>query len=101
MYNNLGIHWASSIPAFLALACVPFPFLFYKYGEPIRMKCKYAAQAAKALEEMRDGGNTTEEEGEEIDEREVAERKRLENETDLEGETPVDPKTQHGFEKEG
>jgi len=25
MYTNLGIHWASSIPAFLALACVPMP----------------------------------------------------------------------------
>ncbi|KAL1967131.1 hypothetical protein VTN77DRAFT_3422 [Rasamsonia byssochlamydoides] len=30
MYHNLGIHWASTIPAFLALACTPFPFLFYK-----------------------------------------------------------------------
>lgn len=25
MFDNLGIHWASSIPAFLALACVPMP----------------------------------------------------------------------------
>ncbi|KAK6949745.1 hypothetical protein Daesc_008066 [Daldinia eschscholtzii] len=53
MYNNLGIHWASSIPAFLALACLPFPFLFYKYGARIRMKCKFAAEAAKVLEKMR------------------------------------------------
>lgn len=45
MYNNLGIHWASSIPAFLALACVPFPFLFYKYGAAIRTRCKFAAQS--------------------------------------------------------
>ena len=45
MYQNLGIHWASSIPAFLALACVPFPFLFYKYGHAIRTRCKYAAQS--------------------------------------------------------
>ncbi|KAJ5091461.1 hypothetical protein NUU61_006331 [Penicillium alfredii] len=45
MYNNLGIHWASSIPAFLALACVPFPFLFYKYGATIRKRCKFAAQS--------------------------------------------------------
>ena len=52
MYQNLGIHWASSIPAFLALACVPFPFLFYKYGNKIRLKCKYAAEAAAALERM-------------------------------------------------
>ncbi|RFU29421.1 hypothetical protein B7463_g6942, partial [Scytalidium lignicola] len=49
MYNNLGIHWASSIPAFLALACLPFPFLFYKYGAQIRARCKYAAEAAQHL----------------------------------------------------
>lgn len=36
MYRNLGIHWASSNPAFLALVCVPFPFLCYKYGRTIR-----------------------------------------------------------------
>ncbi|KAI4868475.1 MFS general substrate transporter [Hypoxylon rubiginosum] len=53
MYDNLGIHWASSIPAFLALACLPFPFLFYKYGRTIRMKCKYAAEAAEVLMRMR------------------------------------------------
>ncbi|KAJ5901887.1 hypothetical protein N7495_002415 [Penicillium taxi] len=45
MYENLGIHWASTIPAFLALACVPFPFLFYKYGAQIRTRCKFAAQS--------------------------------------------------------
>ncbi|KAH8819819.1 major facilitator superfamily domain-containing protein [Xylogone sp. PMI_703] len=49
MYHNLGIHWASSIPAFLALACVPFPFLFYKFGGSIRARCKYAAEAAQHL----------------------------------------------------
>lgn len=53
MYSTLGIHWASTIPAFLALACLPFPFLFYKYGEPIRMKCKYAAQAHQIMESMK------------------------------------------------
>jgi hypothetical protein len=52
MYHNLGIHWASSVPAFLALLCVPFPFLFYRYGARIRMKCKYAAEAARVLEQM-------------------------------------------------
>lgn len=53
MYQNLGVHWASSIPAFLALACVPCPFLFYKYGAAIRMKCEYAAEAANVLQRMR------------------------------------------------
>ncbi|KAJ5569597.1 uncharacterized protein N7459_009027 [Penicillium hispanicum] len=45
MYSNLGIHWASSIPAFLSLVCVPFPFIFYKYGAQIRQRCKFAAEA--------------------------------------------------------
>ncbi|KKK16659.1 hypothetical protein P175DRAFT_0506332 [Aspergillus ochraceoroseus IBT 24754] len=45
MYQDLGIHWASSVPAFLALACVPFPFLFYKYGATIRTRCKYSAKS--------------------------------------------------------
>jgi multidrug resistance protein len=45
MYHNLGIHWASCVPAFLALACCPFPFIFYRYGPAIRRKCKYAAEA--------------------------------------------------------
>ncbi|KAI1844108.1 hypothetical protein JX266_009781 [Neoarthrinium moseri] len=53
MYKNLGIHWASSVPAFLALACLPFPFLFYRYGEAIRLKCKFAAEAAEVLAKMR------------------------------------------------
>lgn len=49
----IGIHWASMIPAFLAIACLPFPFLFYKYGAAIRKKCKYAAQADAFMEKMR------------------------------------------------
>lgn len=71
MYRGLGIHWASSIPAFLALACVPFPFLFYKYGESIRLKCKYAAEAAAVLEKLRGAQNrdVAEAEGGEEDER--------------------------------
>ncbi|KAJ4418853.1 hypothetical protein N0V82_005299 [Gnomoniopsis sp. IMI 355080] len=54
MYDALGIHWASSIPAFLALACIPFPFLFYKYGPAIRKRCKYAAQAEAFLIRLRE-----------------------------------------------
>lgn len=53
MYENLGIHWASSIPAFLALACVPFPFLLYKYGGTIRAKCKFAAESVAFMEKLR------------------------------------------------
>ncbi|ROW12417.1 hypothetical protein VMCG_00221 [Cytospora schulzeri] len=53
MYASLGIHWAASVPAFLSLACIPFPLAFYKYGPQIRARCKFAAEAAKLLEEMR------------------------------------------------
>lgn len=53
MYDSLGIHWASSVPAFLAVACIPLPFLFHKYGASIRKKCKYAAQADAFMERIR------------------------------------------------
>ncbi|KAL4783829.1 MFS general substrate transporter [Aspergillus varians] len=52
MYDRLGIHWASSIPAFLALACMPFPFLFHKYGAAIRKRCKYAAQSDAFVQKL-------------------------------------------------
>lgn len=52
MYRNLGDHWASSVPAFLALGCVPFPILFYRYGSRIRARCRYAAEAAHYSAEM-------------------------------------------------
>jgi multidrug resistance protein len=52
MYANLGIHWASSIPAFLTVACLPFPFVMYKYGAGLRMKCKYAQEAAMMMARM-------------------------------------------------
>lgn len=64
MYDNLGIHWASSIPAFLSLLCVPMPFLFYKYGPPIRERCKFAAQSAefmRNLQQQRDKSSDDEE----------------------------------------
>lgn len=49
MYNGLGIHWASSVPGFLALGCVPFPFLFYVFGPWIRSKGRYAKEAQDLL----------------------------------------------------
>jgi hypothetical protein len=58
MYQNLGIHWASCIPAFLALACVPFPFLFYKYGPAIRTRCKFAAQSEAFMRKIQEQATT-------------------------------------------
>ncbi|EED14461.1 MFS multidrug transporter, putative [Talaromyces stipitatus ATCC 10500] len=52
MYHNIGIHWASSVPGFLTLACMPFPFIMYRYGRQVRMKCKYASEAAETMKRM-------------------------------------------------
>ncbi|KAF4630726.1 hypothetical protein G7Y89_g7413 [Cudoniella acicularis] len=52
MYDRIGIHWATSVPAFLTLACLPFPLVMYRYGGALRMKCKYAAEAAKMMIKM-------------------------------------------------
>jgi hypothetical protein len=52
MYDNLGIYWASSVPAFLTLACMPFPFVMYRYGGALRIRCKYAAEADEMMRQM-------------------------------------------------
>lgn len=52
MYDNLGIHWASSIPAFMTLVCMPFPLIMYRFGAPLRMKCKYSFEAAEVMKKM-------------------------------------------------
>ena len=52
MYQNLGNQWASSIPAFLALACTPLPYVFHMYGDAIRARSKYAAKAQKITAAM-------------------------------------------------
>ena len=42
MYQRLGDRWASSLLAFIALACCAIPFGFYYYGAQIRAGSKYA-----------------------------------------------------------
>jgi multidrug resistance protein len=42
MYHRLGYQWASSLLAFIALACCAIPFVFYFKGEAIRRRSKYA-----------------------------------------------------------
>ncbi|KAN0093527.1 hypothetical protein V8E51_016711 [Hyaloscypha variabilis] len=83
MYKHLRIHWVSSIPAFLALICMPFPFVFARYGAAIRKRCKYAAEAQNALDEML---NTSGGEGENVTDMELLEE---EAKLDLEKRTTV------------
>lgn len=42
MYERLGFRWASGLVAFLAAACTPMPFFFYKYGPSLRAKSRFA-----------------------------------------------------------
>jgi multidrug resistance protein len=42
MYHRLGYEWASTLMAFISLACCVIPFLFFIYGAKIRERSKYA-----------------------------------------------------------
>ncbi|KAH7410004.1 major facilitator superfamily domain-containing protein [Phaeosphaeria sp. MPI-PUGE-AT-0046c] len=42
MYDRLGDQWASSLLAFIGLACCAIPFVFYFYGARIRSHSHYA-----------------------------------------------------------
>ncbi|WRT69893.1 uncharacterized protein IL334_006884 [Kwoniella shivajii] len=45
IFDRLGINWAGTLIAFLALAFVPAPFIFYFYGARIRRWSKFAREA--------------------------------------------------------
>ncbi|OGM50006.1 MFS transporter [Aspergillus bombycis] len=53
MYETLGIRWASSVPAFLALGCIPIPFLLQRHGPWLRSKCRYMIKAREATRVIR------------------------------------------------
>ncbi|KAM0350084.1 hypothetical protein ACHAPU_003247 [Fusarium lateritium] len=42
MYERLNDQWASTLLAFISLACCAIPFLFWKFGARIRSRSKYA-----------------------------------------------------------
>lgn len=42
MFVNMKIQWASTLLGCVAVALIPVPFLFYKFGKSIRIKSKYA-----------------------------------------------------------
>lgn len=45
MFRGIGLHWAASVPGFIALACAPLPFVFYRFGPRIRSKSSFASKA--------------------------------------------------------
>lgn len=55
MYDDLGIHWASSVPGFMSVIFVPALLAFYKWGHIIRSKTRFAQEAARMAEAMSGG----------------------------------------------
>jgi len=43
MYHKLGDQWATTLLAFLTVAMMPFPIIFFKYGKKIRGKSRFAS----------------------------------------------------------
>ncbi|GAB5592809.1 Synaptic vesicle transporter SVOP [Umbelopsis nana] len=56
MYHRLGYQWASSLLAFIALACCAIPYVFYFYGARIRKYSKYAYSEPEKLDEEKQAG---------------------------------------------
>lgn len=44
-YHTLGVDWATSLLAFIAVALFPVPILFYIYGSRIRKLSRYSPSA--------------------------------------------------------
>ena len=42
MYERLGVKWATMLLAFVCLAMVPIPWVFYKFGPGIRKRSTYS-----------------------------------------------------------
>ncbi|KAK4034418.1 major facilitator superfamily domain-containing protein [Parachaetomium inaequale] len=42
MYEALGFQWATGLVAFVTLALMPFPYIFFRYGKRIRARSRYA-----------------------------------------------------------
>lgn len=36
LFDNLGVHWGGSVIGFIALAMIPIPYVFYRYGAAFR-----------------------------------------------------------------
>ncbi|KAI4264071.1 MAG: hypothetical protein L6R42_000809 [Xanthoria sp. 1 TBL-2021] len=47
MFNGLGVQWAGTLLGFVALALVPIPVIFWKYGARIRARSSFAPTMPK------------------------------------------------------
>ncbi|KAI1320062.1 major facilitator superfamily domain-containing protein [Xylariaceae sp. FL0255] len=44
LYTRLGYHWASSVLAFITVALLPLPFIFFKLGGRLRKRSRFTKQ---------------------------------------------------------
>jgi hypothetical protein len=44
-YENMGVQYTLTILGCISALLVPVPYVFYKYGEKIRARSKYAVNA--------------------------------------------------------
>lgn len=51
MFNQLGVHWACSLIAFLSLGVSVIPFAFIRYGDRIRSSSKFCQELQRIKEE--------------------------------------------------
>lgn len=49
MYNNLGIHWASTLLGFISLLICAIPFTFWFVGPKLRAHSKFAANKLESI----------------------------------------------------
>jgi hypothetical protein len=54
MFDALGVGGGGSLIAGIACLLAPIPFIFYKYGGPIREKSKFAPTSTKTTEKPKE-----------------------------------------------
>jgi multidrug resistance protein len=59
MYHRLGYQWASTLLAFISLACCAIPYVFYFYGARIRRRSRFAYSGDDKGEKMEAGGESS------------------------------------------
>ena len=58
MFSALHVNWAGTLLACVALVLAPIPAFFYKYGDRIRARSKFAPTLPKAPMVVDDSGES-------------------------------------------
>ena len=58
MFNALGVNWAGTLLGCVALVLAPIPAIFWKYGDRIRAKSKFAPTMPKMMPAVDDSGES-------------------------------------------